>query len=340
MLQEAPKIKRFLIIRFSSIGDIVLTTPVVRNLKLHFTDNAEIYYLTKRGFKPILEKNPYIDRILTIDRDVNEVSEQLEKIQFDYVIDLHKNLRTFKVKRMLRKPAFSYDKLNIQKWLMVNFKIDRLPKMHIVDRYMATLKPWNIPNDKKGLDYLLGPNDSIGDFPKGFPKNYIAVSVGAAHPTKTLPAYRLRTLLSNLKLAVVLLGDENDVEKANQIKQDLDFPIWNTCGKYTLNQSAWLIQHSKVVIAHDTGIMHIAAAFKKPVISLWGNTVPEFGMYPYIPSQPSLSKIFEVKDLSCRPCSKIGFDACPKKHFKCMRDIDLMLVSNAVKKAFQAQKDL
>jgi ADP-heptose:LPS heptosyltransferase len=75
--------------------------------------------------------------------------------------------------------------------------------------------------------------------------------------------------------------------------------------------------------------MHIAAAFKRPVISVWGNTVPEFGMYPYFGSAAVAGKIMEIKGLSCRPCSKIGYKKCPRGHFKCMERQDMQALINA-----------
>ena len=93
--------------------------------------------------------------------------------------------------------------------------------------------------------------------------------------------------------------------------------VYNACGKFNLNQSASLLKEAVVVFSHDTGLMHIAAAFGKKIYSIWGNTIPEFGMYPY----RTQFVIFENKKLKCRPCSKIGFDSCPKKHFKCMNDV-------------------
>ena len=145
---------KFLIIRFSSIGDIVLTTPVIRCLKQQFEGGIEIHYLTKQSFIPLLEHNPYLDRIYGITDDISELRHTLIEENFDYIIDLHKNIRTLKVKRMLKVPGYSFDKLNWEKWLLVNFKIDKLPEIHIVDRYLNTLKKWNIKNDNQGLDYF------------------------------------------------------------------------------------------------------------------------------------------------------------------------------------------
>jgi ADP-heptose:LPS heptosyltransferase len=105
----------------------------------------------------------------------------------------------------------------------------------------------------------------------------------------------------------------------NELQNDLNKRaiVFNGCGKFNLNQSASLLKQSLAVFTHDTGLMHIAAAFKKQIFSIWGNTVPEFGMYPY----KTPFSIFENKKLQCRPCSKIGHNKCPLGHFKCMNDV-------------------
>ena len=131
-----------------------------------------------------------------------------------------------------------------------------------------------------------------------------------------MPENKLAELCNQLYLPVVLLGGKEDFQKAENIKQLSVHSIFNGCGKFNLNQSASLVAQANSVITGDTGLMHIAAALKKKVISIWGNTVPEFGMSPYL-AHPD-SRIFEVKHLSCRPCSRIGFSECPRKHFNCM----------------------
>jgi ADP-heptose:LPS heptosyltransferase len=314
---------KFLIIRFSSIGDIVLTTPVLRCLKEQFDGKAEIHYLTKKNFFSILENNPHIDKLHGIENSTNEIIEELIAEDFDFVIDLHKNLRSLRVKRKLKLVDFSFNKLNIDKWLMVSFKIDRLPKVHIVDRYMETVKSWEVKNDLKGLDFHIDKAAKQGNYPFGIENSFIAMTVGGGHTTKTLPTDRMITLIEKLPKKVVMLGGEEDREKADLIEKACGDKVFNACGKYSLNESAYIVQNASLVIAHDTGLMHIASAFSKHIISIWGNTIPEFGMYPYMPQCPERSHIVQVNDLSCRPCSKLGYDRCPKKHFKCMNDIDL-----------------
>lgn len=323
---------KILILRFSSIGDIVLTTPVIRTLKTQL--DAEIHYATKKQFQNLLVANPYLDKIHLLDGKLNDLYKELKKEQFDVVIDLHNNLRTKILKLRLMKRSYTFHKLNIQKWLFVNFKLDLMPKVHIVDRYMMTVKKLGVKMDSLGLDYFIPHKDEVEHnwLPETHQNGYVAVVLGAKFKTKQLPDKRLVELCARVNKPIVLIGGKEEIELGKKIEQFFNLPegvkssfseeldkrtiIFNGCGKFSLNQSASLIQHAEWVCSHDTGMMHIAAAFKKRIISIWGNTVPAFGMYPYRTD----FVIFENK-ISCRPCSKIGFNKCPKGHFNCMNGI-------------------
>jgi ADP-heptose:LPS heptosyltransferase len=313
---------KFLIIRFSSIGDIVLTSPIVRCVKKQIP-GAEVHYITKKAFASVIESNPHIDKLYSIEKDVSEVIKELKKGNYDFVIDLHHNLRSMQVKQGLKKPSASFPKLNVEKWLKVNLKIDKLPEVHIVDRYFETVKSLNVKNDGAGLEYFIPAKDevSITTLPATHQNGYIGFVIGARHFTKRLPLHKIIDICKRIDSPIVLLGGKEDMESAKQIEAAIGTKIYNACGKYNLNQSASLVKQAKKIITHDTGLMHIAAAFKKDIISVWGNTIPEFGMYPY--KAGASSHIVEVKNLSCRPCSKIGYKACPKKHFKCMEEINI-----------------
>ena len=315
---------KILIIRFSSIGDIVLTTPVIRCLKQQLA-GVRVHYLTKKAFEPVLTGNPYIDKLHFLKDSLAESISELRIEKFDYVIDLHHNLRTLVIKTRLGIRSSSFDKLNWQKWLLVNFKKNVLPSIHIVDRYLKTVSFLGVENDGKGLDYFLMHNYDLADLLPASHQQYIAVAIGAQHATKRLPIDKLTEICRLINQPVVLLGGNEDMQRGNDIAKGAGMHVFNGCGKFKLDQSAFLVKMAKRVITHDTGLMHIAAAFNKPILSVWGNTVPEFGMYPYKIDQ---SAIFEVKELRCRPCSKIGYENCPLLHFKCMNNINLMDIIN------------
>ncbi len=320
---------KILILRFSSIGDIVLTTPVVRCLKKKFPD-AEIHYATKKSFHSLVQNNPYIAKVHLLENSLLDLVSQLKKEDFDYVIDLHHNQRTFFLKLLLGVKSFSFNKLNVEKWLMVNFKINRLPAKHIVDRYLETAVSLYVENDGEGLDYFIPKSDEINlkTLPPAFPQGYIGWVIGAKQNTKKFPAEKIIRVINQLNYPIVLLGGEEDEAIGNQIVQSVTGNIFNACGKFSLNQSASLVLQAKLIITNDTGLMHIASAFKKPIISIWGNTIPSFGMYPYATKHTNV----EVANLECRPCSKLGYEVCPKGHFNCMNLIDEKQIKALIKK--------
>ena len=200
-----------------------------------------------------------------------------------------------------------------------------MPDLHIVDRYMKTVESFGAVNDGEGLDYFIPEKDTVKqkDIPASHHAGYIGLVIGAAHYTKKLPVDKLKELCSKIDHPIILLGGKEDNENGKQIASVDPVKVYNACGKFNLNESADLVRRSKLIISHDTGLMHIAAAFKKKIISVWGNTVPAFGMYPYYGKYQISNFKFEINGLRCRPCSKIGYSKCPRGHFKCMKQISM-----------------
>ena len=323
---------KFLFIRLSSIGDIVLTTPVIRCLKQQ-VNGAEIHFLVKKQYSQVIRANPYIDRIHEFE-SVGRTLSDFKQVEIHYIIDLHNNLRSAIIKSRLPAISFSFNKLNIEKWLLVNFGKNILPGIHIVDRYLETTSLFDVKNDQKGLDYFIPPEDelNLSGLPAPFRDGYVLFAIGANHFTKCLPLEMITRLCREMNLPVILAGGEDDFAAGEKIAEACGKIVMNGCGKYNINQSASLIRQAEVVICHDSGLMHIAAAFKKKIISVWGNTIPDFGMYPYMPHPESA--IFEVGGLKCRPCSKLGFRKCPKKHFRCMKDHNVREIAEYASKLF------
>jgi ADP-heptose:LPS heptosyltransferase len=316
---------KFLVIRFSSIGDIVLTSPVVRYLKTQ-VENAEIHFVTKRKYESILTANPNIEKVHTFDYNLGEIFQQLKDEKFDYIIDLHNNFRSGRVKRRVNAKAFTVNKLNFQKMLLIRFKINRLPKKHIVDRYLETLSFLNLENDDAGLDYFIPEKEAFKkeELPTPFQKGFVAFVIAGTYFTKKYPIERVSEICQKIDMPIILLGGKDEFDEGERILSQSKGNVLNYAGKISLNQSASLVRDANLVLTNDTGLMHIAAAFHKKILSFWGNTVPAFGMVPYQPD--SVSVIMEIKNLKCRPCSKLGHKKCPKKHFKCMNDIDTQKV--------------
>lgn len=322
---------KFLLIRLSSIGDIVLTTPVPRCLRARYPD-AEIHFLTKPAFVPVLEAHPAITKIHRWTDDFAALVASLKQEQFDVVIDLHHNLRSLRLRRALGVKSHAFRKLNLEKWLMTNFKWNRLPDVHIVDRYLETVADYAVVNDGKGLDYVIPPATRgagalLADV---YQDGYVAMVCGAAHATKRIPPGKMKEILQDLPCPVVMLGAKADRASAEEAMEGVKGLVYNACGETTLHESAALLRDARVVISPDTGLMHIAAALQRPLVAVWGNTIPEFGMYPYYGNSGTPYRNVEVDGLSCRPCSKIGHDQCPRKHFRCMQDQSARQIVDAV----------
>ncbi len=313
---------KFLVIRFSSIGDIVLTTPVVRGLKQQ-VENAEVHFVTKKKFASLVYSNPYIDKVHFFEDNMGMLIHELAKENYDYIIDLHNNFRSNQIKRRLKMQSFAVNKINWEKFLMIRFRMNRLPNLHIVDRYMESVSVFDVKNDNKGLDYFIDETTSFkqDDLPETFQNGYVAFVIAGTYFTKKLPVHKVSEICQMIPYPVILLGGKNEYDEGEKVLSQSKGNVLNFAGKISLNQSASLVRDSRLVLANDTGLMHIAAAFKKKIYSFWGNTIPEFGMAPYQPGESS--EIMQVNDLKCRPCSKLGHHKCPRKHFKCMEDIDI-----------------
>ena len=329
--------KKILVIRFSSIGDIVLCTPVPRLLKRTFP-SAEIHFLTKPGYQDLLIENPYVHQIHVLDKHPLLKAYELKQLGFDCIIDLHVNTRTLFFKSILNIPAYSFPKINLEKWIAVQLKQPALAPIHIVDRYIQTLEVFGIQNDHQGLDFFINQNEIA------FSKNllppshqtFMAWAIGAQHATKQFPVDKIIAVIQQTKLPIVLLGGKEDLAVAENICRQFPQQVIHFCGKLSIRQSAAMVQLSKFVISNDTGLMHIAAAFKKPIISIWGNTIPAFGMSAYYGQHQISHVAIENNELNCRPCSKIGFHTCPKLHFNCMRAINEQSILNTIVEFWKA----
>lgn len=316
-------LKKILLIRFSSIGDIVLTTPVVRCIRKAFPD-SKLHVLTKASYRSIYAANPHVDKVYELSSNMKEIVARLREEHYDFVVDLHKNWRSWRVRMALRCPSASFPKLDFRKFLYTKLKIGKLPQVHIVDRYFRAVEKLGVSNDGEGLDFFFNEGDEMHyeDLPESFRDGFVAVVIGGQHATKILPEDKVVEVCEDLDYPVILVGGPEDAARGDRIKEKVGNYVGNSCGTLTLGQSASLLSLADAVLTNDTGMMHIAAALRKPVISVWGNTVPEFGMYPYLPQGMKPAVVIENKGLRCRPCDKLGYAQCPKGHFKCMNSLD------------------
>ena len=330
--------KKIFVIRFSSLGDVILTLPLIKVLKEKFPE-SEIDYLTKASYSDILKINPSISKFITVDDELDymelkELRKKLANEKYDLVIDLHNNLRTFYLKFFLKRHAriITFKKYSIRKFLLVKFKINlmkNLPPIYM--RYIQTLQKirgisldtsrieltQNIYTDsqsKQNLELILKENNIPAN------KRLICIVPGSKHFTKTYPTEYYAGLINKFdkeKYSVILVGKGKDKEIINSIKSQCDNNVYDFCNKLSLIELAELVKKCSLVIGGDTGPIHIAEAFNIPLLMIAGSSVREFGFYP----QSERAIILENNNLKCRPCSHIGRDKCPKVHFKCMKEI-------------------
>ncbi len=311
--------QKILVIRLSSIGDIILTTPLLRRIAAAFP-LARIDYCTKAAFQPILSSNPLFSRMYT--------PEELPVGSYDLVVDLQNNIRSRRIIRKLTaRQVVRYRKENWKKWMLVQFKIDLYgPARSVVERYQAGLVELGVESDLQGCE--LYPSEADRAYADPFfahGRKTLALCFGAKHFTKRYPPVRFALLLERLlhesPFQVVLLGGREDAHHAAEIMKTLPAAhhrrVVNLAGECSLMQSAALLERSDAVLSNDTGLMHMASAFGKQLFVLFGSSSASFGFLPY----HAPFELFEVKGLGCRPCSHIGRSHCPEGHFRCMNDL-------------------
>lgn len=323
---------RILVLRFSSIGDIVLTTPVLRQLHSQLDGEVEVHYVTRKAYAPLVAHHPAVHTVHAFDKDLTEVLDAIMGVEFHYVVDLHHNLRSSIAKKKVKALDFTVDKRNLDKWLMVRFGIDRLKGQHIVERYLTAIGPFGLVDDGKGLDLVIPQDQEVlsSDFPDGFNGPFAALAMGAAHEGKRMTESQLIGICNNAPLPVVLLGGKEDMEMASSVAAASTGTTWNTAGAFSILQSASLVQQAGVLVAGDTGLMHIAAAVQTPVVSVWGCTSPKLGMAPWRPHPNSV--IVEPTDRPKRPCSKLG-NRCKYGKEMCIQTIAPSAILSALNAA-------
>jgi len=314
MVIDFSKLQKILIIRLSSIGDILLTTPLIRSIK-KINPEIQIDFVLKEEFFELMQNNQYLTNIHKYPKHVGKqiLINALISNKYELVIDLQNNLRSREIIRLLHCQVLRFKKNNFKKFLLVHFKINKLKDAHQIPvRYAETA---GIELDTEGLDFftLNEPDSKLKTNEK-----FIGLSPGAKHFTKRWPAEYFIALGKKLEASgyrVLLFGGLSEAEIINEIGNKLRSAI-NLCCDSILQAGANM-KLCKVIYTNDSGAMHLATAVKVPVIAFFGSTVREFGFYPY----KARSIELENQNLSCRPCTHIGRRSCPKIHFKCLNEI-------------------
>lgn len=310
-----------LVVRFSSIGDIVLTTPLIRCLKLQLA--AEIDFLTKSTYKEVVVSNPNIREVITVTKGSNKI-RVLRKKKYDFVIDLQNNIRSFKVRFFLGVKSYVISKETFKRYVLIYFGINLLTN-HVVERYFKTVKNLNVYNDKMGVDYSVSTKPPKLGFNEK--QDYICWCLGGSYEQKKLSITQIINIASKISMPILFIGGRTDKEISSKIISATKAPnLFDLCGETTISESAYFIAKSKLVLTNDTGMMHIASAFDNPIISFWGCTKPSLGFGAYLPNVKSHSVI---SNLSERPCSKHG-QYCRFYASGCIKKIDEKRVVNVV----------
>ena len=332
--------KKILIIRFSSIGDIVLASPVFRCVKKQLSD-TEVHFLTKLSYKIVTAANPFIDKFFYYDDNMEELLARLKAENYDHIIDLHNNFRSNKIKRILSVDTHTIDKLTFKKFLLTQLNIDVMPDRHITQRSLDAVLPLGVKDDGGGLDYFIAKEYELkrDDIPTSHLAGFIVIVIGATYFTKRFPVHKIIELCSKINHPIILLGGKEDAANGKIIADNDSVKIYNACGKFNISESADIIKKAKLVISNDTGMQYIACALKRPVIALWGGTTPDLDVEPYYGSNflRNLQKpLYEnvVLNLKCQPCSKYGLNKCPLDHFNCMEKINVDGLVEKVKQRF------
>lgn len=321
---------RYVIIRLSSIGDIVLTTALPRCIKTQI-NKAHIDFITKQEYIPLLQNNPYIDNVIPYEAAKDYIWSDCN------VIDLQNNHKSRALYKHSCPSFFRYRKKNWQKFLFVHFKINLIKKQSVVEKYFDVAKNYGSQYDGKGLEYWLPQEVRLLE-PELNTKRMYAIAPGAKHKTKQwLPEHFAKLLAliaeNDTEAEFVLLGGQEDAASANAILSDsaispsLRTKIQNYVGKTNFDDLVRLLDASMVLITNDTGVMHIAAARKRPIVAIFGSTTADFGFAPF-----GTDYIICETDLKCRPCSHIGSNKCKRKDFACMRNVSPEKVLESVMK--------
>jgi heptosyltransferase-2 len=323
-LNRIKEFKRILIIRLSSLGDILLTTPFVRALK-KFNPQLNIEFLLRQEYKDLLVMNPNINQLYFFTRNDFENLNLINKLRqqpFDLIIDLQNNLRSRGLISKLKGEKVKFDKKSFQKLLLVKTKINLLRNAPPIPvRYAQVID--GIELDDFGLDLFTDrePSEEIKS-----KENLIGICPGARHFTKRWPLeyyIELSKLLIQNKFNVVLFGGKIDKKICERIKKEIPQAI-NLCNEDDILQTAADMKLCKTIVCNDSGLMHTASAVGTKLLTIFGSSVKEFGFVPY----NCKSLILENNSLGCRPCSHIGRESCPEKHFACMKEIKPEFVFN------------
>ena len=323
---------RFLIIRFSSFGDILLTTPLIRCLRRKYPDSV-IDFAVKDRYKDVILSNPYLNNIVILpegndNKYLRDISRRVKENRYDYIIDVHGNYRSRYVSTFSGSKALRWSKPRIRKWLLTKLKLNRLsnwPEMPL--RYLKAAESLGVEDDGGGLEFHLSAKmtESAEELSASldiFGKRLLAIAPGANWITKQWEQEKYSETVKILLLSefegVLAFGSAGERVLCGEICSEIGVKAHNLAGETDIGTAAVMLGKCGLYIGNDSGLSHLASAVQIPSVVIFGPTVREFGFFPF----RNRSAVVE-RDLYCRPCTHIGNNRCPKKHFRCMREISV-----------------
>ena len=316
-----------LAVRFGSIGDILLTTPLLRSIR-HSHPGARVTVLTKREYVPLLSHNPNVHRVLghAPDRSLLGLAAELRGDQYTHLLDLHDNLRSRALRLLVPGRWRSYPKHRMARALLIRAKRNRYrDRRPVAERYFSAARDLRVKPDGAPPDFFLGAEAReqatawLASVGLSAEDDIIAFAPGAAHATKRWPIEHWQRLVDRSVedgFAVVIAGGPDDAPLGSRLVAGQEARVANAAGVFGLQATGALLQRARALVSGDTGVMHMATAVGTPVLALFGPTVEAFGFFPY----SRLATVLELP-LPCRPCTAHGGRVCPLGHHRCLVDI-------------------
>lgn len=323
---------RILCVRFSSIGDVLLTTPLVRALKRRHPD-IELVFVTKQAMAPLVADNPHISQVVTLapDESIADLARRLRGLRATRGLDLHGSMRSVALRWLVPTRWSSYSKRKFARTVLIAGKIS-LYETHVpvAERYFEAARDLDVQADGGPPEFFLGreARERVDRWlaERGVTEPFAALAPGAAHATKRWPMRHWRTLserLTRARFGLVAVGGPEDRDLARAIAPG----IVNAAGEFTLQETGACLARAAVLVSGDTGVMHMATGVNTPVVALFGPTVKAFGFFPYARRAAVVEH-----EISCRPCSAMGTEICPLGHHRCLEDLSPDQVAAAVER--------
>jgi lipopolysaccharide heptosyltransferase II len=328
-----------LAVRFSSIGDVLLTTPLLRAIRRRYPA-ARITVLTKQFNVPLLSHNPHLDRVIGLSREqpLSSLAAELRAQRFTHQLDLHDNLRSRMLRVLIPGRWSTYPKHRVARAVLIYTKKDRYrDRRPVAERYFSAARDLDVVPDGQPPEFYLAPeavrkvSDWLASAGLARNRSMVAVAPGAAHATKRWPLEHWRMLLRRIAdsgLDAVIVGGPDDAQLGEILASSGESRVRNAAGLFGLQETGAVLQRAAALVSSDTGVMHMATAVGTPAVALFGPTVKAFGFFPYT----ARAEVVELA-LSCRPCSSKGSSRCPLGHHRCMVEIQADTVYGALRRS-------